>query len=104
MNMPAVGVSLRMPPELWARVNAIVEDGTYKDFSEATRKLIEAGLWVNDHKDDIQDPEKANKIIQEWNAKMNEKEILDIPKQFTDDQIRALEMAFELEKERRCKL
>jgi len=104
MKVPSATLSVRIPHELWEKIAQFVENGLAKDLSSAVRNLVESGLWLHEHKDDILDTEKTNKIIDEWNAKMNEKEILDLPKQFSDDQIRALEMAFDLEKERRCKL
>ena len=103
MKLPSVTLSVRIPQELWHKINEFAENGLAKDLSSAVRNLVESGLWLHEHKDDIRDTEKTNKIIDEWNAKMNEKEILDWPKQLSDDQIRAIEMAFDLEKERRCK-
>jgi len=103
LNPPSVSKSIRLSYELWERISEFVEDGSCKDFSEATRKLIETGLWLHDHKDDIQDPEKANKIIDEWNAKMNEKDILEWPKSLPDEKIKAAIMSLEMERERRNK-
>ena len=103
MSMPAVGISLRMPPERWARVNDFVEDKTCKDFSHALRQLVEGGLWLQEHKDDIHDPKLVQKFVSEWNASMNEKKIFDWTKQLSDSQINAVGMALGLEKERRVK-
>ena len=104
MSMPVVGVSLRMPPELWARVNALVEDKTCKDFSHALRELLEGGLWLQEHKDDVHDPKLVEKFVSEWNQNMNETKIFDWTQQLSDSQMKAIEMALELEKERRYKL
>ena len=104
MKLPSVTLSIRISHELWHRINEFVENSSMIDFSSGVRALIESGLWLDDHKEDICDPDKASKIITEWTSKINENEILDWPKQLSDDQIRAIEMAFDLEKERRCKL
>ena len=104
MKLPTATLSVRIPHELWVKLAHFVEEGLANDLSSAVRNLVESGLWLHEHEDDIRDTEKTNKIIDEWKAKMNEKEILDLPKQFSDDQIKALEMAFALEKERRYKL
>ena len=74
------------------------------DFSSGTRQLIDYGLWVDNHKENIQDPEKTSGIITEWAAKMNENEILEWPKELPDDQISAAMMSLQMEKERRHKL
>ena len=103
MKLPSVTLSIRISHELWHRINEFVENSSMIDFSSGVRALIESGLWLDDHKEDICDPDKASKIITEWTSKINENEILDWPKQLSDDQIRAIEMAFDLEKERRCK-
>lgn len=103
MNMPAVGVSLRMPPDLWEKVNALVESDDCRDFSHALRSLLEGGLWLQEHKDDIHDPELVQNFIKEWNSNMNEKKIFDWTKQLSDDQIRSVRMALDLEREGRYK-
>ncbi len=103
LNPPSVSKSIRLSYELWERISEFVENGSCKDFSEATRKLIGAGLWLHDHKDDIQDPEKVNKIIHEWNVKMNEKDIFDWVHQLPESQMIATFAALEMEKESRNK-
>ena len=103
MNMPAVGISLRMPQELWARVNTFVENRTCKDFSHALRELVEGGLWLQEHKDDVHEPKLIEKFVSEWNANMNETKIFDWTKRLSDSQIKAVGMALDLEKESRLK-
>jgi len=101
MNRPSATISLRISHELWEQVYSLFEAGLCNTFSDAARSLIEAGLWLHTHKNDIQDPKKSQKLVEEWNAKMNEKEIFDWTKQLTDSQKDAIRGALELEKEDR---
>ena len=104
MKLPSATLSVRIPQELWQKINEFVENGLAKDLSSAVRALIEAGFWLHEHKDDIHDPEQVQNFIKEWNLQMNEDKIFDWTEQLSENQMKAIEMAFDLEKERRYKL
>lgn len=101
MKEPSASISLRIPREQWTKINDLVCGRNYPDFSHAARSLIEAGLWLIEHKTDLEDPEKSQKLIEEYNSKLNEKELFDWVGQLTDLQIQGLQIAFDLEKEKR---
>lgn len=103
MKKPKTSLSFRITYEQWEKISEFVEKNGL-DFSSGARELIDHGLWLDSHKQDIQDPEKVGGIIKEWTAKMNENEILQWPLQLSDDQIKAAHMSLEMEKERRVNI
>ena len=103
MKEPSASISLRIPRDLWSKINNLVDDRSIPDFSHAARSLIEAGLWLIEHEKDLSDPEKSQKIIEEYNSKLNEKDVFDWVGQLSDNQIQGLEIAFELEKGKRIR-
>ena len=100
MNRPSATISFRVSQELWEKVNFLVQEGKCKNFSDALRSLIEGGLWLDAHKKELQDPKRIQQLIEEWNSKMNEKEIFDWVKQLPDSTKEGVGMALELEKTR----
>ncbi len=103
MKEPSVSKSIRITREQWTKINDLVDGKSIPDFSHAARSLIEAGLWLNEHKNDLTDPEKSQKLIEEYNSKLNENTLFDWVGQLTDNQIQGMQIAFELEKEKRFK-
>jgi len=103
MKEPSASISLRLPRELWIKINDLVDDRTIPDFSHAARSLIETGLWLIEHKNDLEDPEKSQKLIEEYNSKLKEEALFDWVGQLPDNQIEALKIAFDLEKEKRMR-
>ena len=103
MREPGVSISLRLSHELWTKINDLVDGRNCPDFSHVARSLIEAGLWLNEHKNDLTDPEKSQKFIEEYNSKLNEKDLFDWVSRLSDNQIQGMEIAFDLEKEKRFK-
>lgn len=101
MKEPTATISLRLSNELWHKIHDLVDGKSIPDLSHATRSLIEAGLWLNENKNDLRDPEKTKKIIEEYNSKLNEKDVFDWVGQLPDNQIQALQIAFQLEREKR---
>ena len=103
MKEPSASISLRISRELWIKIHDLIDGRNCPDFSHVARSLIEAGLWLHENKNDLTDPEKSQKLIGEYNSKMNEKDVFDWVGQLPDYQIQALQIAFELEKEKRFK-
>ena len=103
MKEPGVLISLRMPRELWSQINYLVESNENPDFSHAARSLIEAGLWLLEHKKDLTDPEKSQQVIEEYNSKIKEDTLFDWTAQLTDMQIEGMQDALEIEREKRIK-
>ena len=101
MKEPSASISLRIPRELWSKINELAGSRNCPDFSHAARSLIESGIWMIEHKSDLSDPEKSQKLIEEFNSKLNEKDVFDWVGQLTDLQIQGLQIAFKLEKEKR---
>ena len=103
LNEPSVSKTLRIPYEMWQSIQALVDSGVYSDFSEAIRRLVEGGMRLISIKDQIKDPEKVKELVQEWDAKMNENEILEWAKNLSDSKLKAVDMLIDLEKETRYK-
>ena len=103
MRERSVSISLRIPREQCSRIDNLVDGKKYPDFSHAARDLIEAGFWLFEHKKDLSDPKKSQKLIEEYNSKLNENYLFEWVKQLPDSQIQGIEIAFELEKEKRIK-
>ena len=76
-------------------------DGTFPDFSHGIRELAEGGYWLLKNKDKLQDKEIVKQFLDDWNSKMNEKNIFDWVKQLPDSQVEAVRAALEMERERR---
>ncbi len=98
---PSILKSLRFSREQWEKINDLVDGRNCPDFSHAARMLFEAGLWLHENKTDLEDPEKSQKLIQEYNSKMNEKDVFDWVAQLSDLKIQGLQITFDLEKEKR---
>ena len=104
MNVPGTSISLRISFELWTKIKNFAEKENSPDFSHAVRALIEAGLWLDEHKMDLSDPKKSQKIIEEYNEKSNEEHLFSWIGQLSDSQIEGMKIALELEKEKRITL
>ena len=101
MKEPWVSVSLRLSRELWSSINSLVESQQCTDFSQAMRNLMEGGLMLIEIKNDINDPEKVQELANSWNAEMNENQIFDWASKLSDNQMKAVEGAIEIEKDKR---
>lgn len=101
LKEPSASISLRISRELWDKINDLADDEGSPDFSSAARSLIEAGLWLFEHKKDFTDPEKSQKLIEEYNSKLLDKAVLDWMEQLSDTQIQGIQSALEMEKEKR---
>ena len=103
MIEPSTTISLRMSIELWTKISNLVNGKDCPNFSHAARSLIQAGLWLNEHKNDLTNPETSQKFIEEYNSKTNENNLFAWTGQLTDIQIQGMQSALELEKEKRIK-
>lgn len=101
MKEPWVSVSLRLSRELWTSIYSLVESQQCTDFSQAMRNLMEGGLMLIEIKNDINNPQKVQELANSWNTKMNEKEIFDWASNLSDNEMKAVHGAIELEKEKR---
>ncbi len=102
-KLPSLSISLRLSHDLWTEINQLVENGVFNNISDAIRSLAEGGLWLHKNKDSLQNQEFVKDIFEKWNSKMNEKGIFEWTSQLTSDQLDAIKMALDLEKEKRCK-
>ncbi len=100
-RLPYASISLRIPQDLLIKVRHLVETGLCRDNSSAIRSLIEGGLLLHDYKNSIQDPDIVRKLGEEWESKMNEKEIFGWAKNLKDQQITAVKMVLEMEEDSR---
>ena len=101
LKEPGTSISLRLSRELWSELNQKLVSGKFSNLSEAIRELVKLGLWMYNKKENFQDDGKVQEIMAEYNSKINEKAILDWPKELTDSQIDAVVMSFSMEKEKR---
>ncbi len=104
MKLPSATLSVRIPQELWQRINEFVENGATKDLSSAVRVLIEGGLKLKEIKNVVDNPKRVQELANQWNVKMNEKDIFSWAKNLSDQEMAAVQGAIELEKESRNKL
>ncbi len=104
MKLPSATLSVRIPQELWQRINEFVENKVAKDLSSAVRVLIEGGLKLMEIKNVIDNPKRVQELANQWNVKMNEKDIFSWAKNLSDQEMAAVQGAIELEKESRNKL
>ena len=101
MKEPSASISIRFPREQWKKINDFVENGESPDFSHAARSLIDAGLWLHEHKNELTDTKKSQQIIEEYNSKLNNDTVFDWLATLSDTKIQGFLMAIELEKEKR---
>ena len=104
MTAPSATLSVRIPHELWLKINEFVENKVAKDLSSAVRVLIEGGLKLMEIKNEIDDPKRVQELANKWNTKMNENDIFAWTKNLSDQEMIAVQGAIELEKESRNKL
>jgi len=104
MTAPSATLSVRIPHELWLKINEFVENKVAKDLSSAVRVLIEGGLKLKEIKNEIDDPIRVQELANQWNTKMNENDIFSWTKNLSDQEMIAVQGAIELEKESRNKL
>ena len=98
MKLPSATLSVRIPQELWQRINEFVENGIAKDFSSAVRVLIEGGLKLMEIKNEIDNPVRVQELASQWNTKMNEKDIFSWAKNLSDQEMAAVQFDIDLEK------
>ena len=101
MKNPSVSKSVRLPFELWQKLQDLVEQEVFTDFSDAARELIEGGLKLIEIKNDINNPQKVQELVNSWNTKMNEQKIFDWVSNLSENEMKAVQGAMELEKEKR---
>ncbi len=104
MKAPSATLSVRIPHELWLKINEFVENKVAKDLSSAVRILIEGGLKLMEIKNEIDNPVRVQELANQWNTKMNENDIFSWTKNLSDQEMIAVQGAIELEKESRNKL
>jgi len=104
VKLPSATLSVRIPQELWHKINEFVENGKVKDLSNGVRVLIEGGLKLMEIKNEIDDPKRVQELANQWNVKMNENDIFAWAKNLSDQKMIAVQGAIELEKELRNKL
>jgi len=98
---PSILKSLRFSRELWEQIIEFEESENCNDFSDAVRKLIDEGLWLENHKKQLQDPQQNQKVIDEYNQKLKDESALDWLDTMTKLQIEGLESAINLVKEKK---
>ena len=101
MKEPTATISLRLTNELWHKIHDLVDGKSIPDLSHAVRSLIEAGLWLLEHKNELTDPEKSQKLIEEYNSNVEEQNLFSWIGQLSDIQIQGMQSALELEREKR---
>ena len=101
MKEPSASISLRISRELWIKIHDLIDGRNCPDFSHVARSLIEAGLWLHENKSDLEDPEKTQKVIADYNSKTNERNLFSWVGQLSDIQIQGMQSALELEREKR---
>ena len=104
MKAPSATLSVRIPHELWLKINELVENKVAKDLSSAVRILIEGGLKLMEIKNEIDNPVRVQELANQWKTKMNENDIFSWTKNLSDQEMIAVQGAIELEKESRNKL
>jgi len=98
---PSILKSLRFSRELWERIVEYGRSENCKDFSDTVRILIDSGLWLENHKKQLQDPQKNQEVIDELNQKMQDGTITDWLSTQTKLQLEGLDAAIQLEKEKK---
>jgi len=101
MTFPSVSKTVRISFALWEKIQNSVVDGTFPDFSSAIRALVEGGLKLMEIKDKVDNPDEVKRLADDWNSKMNENHIFEWAKQLSDDKMKAVYQALDLEKENR---
>lgn len=101
MKLPSVSKSVRLPSELWQKLEDLVEQNAFVDFSDAVRELIDGGLKLIEIKSEINNPDKVRELAESWDSRMNEKNIFDWVHRLSDNQMKAVQGAIDLEKEKR---
>ncbi len=64
---------------------------------------MELGLWLHGNKNLLENQEFVKKIIEEYNSNLNENSIFEWVHQLSDEKIKAVVMALELEHDERNK-
>ena len=103
MKLPTATLSIRITHELWEKLAQFVDNGFAKDLSSAVRTLIEGGFKLVEIKNEINDPKRVQELANQWNSKMNENDIFGWTKNLSDQQMKAVQGALELENEQRNK-
>jgi len=101
LKIPSVSKSVRLPFELYQKLGDLVEQNAFVDFSDAVRELIDGGLKLIEIKNEINNPDKVRELAESWDSRMNEKNIFDWVSSLSDNQMKAVQGAIDLEKEKR---
>jgi len=103
LKLPTASISVRIPHELWEKLAKFVDDELAKDLSSAVRTLIEGGFKLIEIKNEIDDPDRARELAEQWDSKMNENDIFEWAKNLPEHKMRAVRGAIEFENEQRYK-
>ena len=103
LKEPYISISLRMPRQMWEKIGELAEKKVGRDFSDTARTMIEGGIWLYENKQTLNDPEKMKLNIEEYNKRLDEKNSLGWLGQLSDQQLEGLQMANEMEREKRAK-
>lgn len=103
MKLPSTVLSVRVPHELWEKLAKFVDNGLAKDLSSAVRSLIEGGFKLAEIKNEIDNPGRVRELADQWDSKMNENDIFGWAKNLSDNQMKAIQGAIDLENEQRNK-
>ena len=103
LSEPFVSISLRMPRQMWVKIDKLVEQKAGRDFSDTIRNMVDVGIWMYENKKTLKDPEKMKTKIEEFNKRLDEKNSMGWFAQLSDQQLEGIKMAYELEREKRMK-
>jgi len=92
---------LRLPIHELAHYQKLVYE---KKFSSVNKAIIECGCYgriLLSYKDVLDDPQRLKEFFEKMNANLNEKRIFEWVRTLTDDQMRGIYQAINMEQEKR---
>lgn len=98
MNKPQIPISIRIPSELWDKIDNYYKVAKRRDFSDGVRSLIDVGLWVFENKDKLDDSAKMAEFETKMNKNLNENQIFGWIKSLESGKINAISMAIDMKK------
>ena len=96
-------VSTRLPDTVMDKIDKHIEDGNFKNLSNAIAKCAEIGIQVFEYQEMMKDPAKAAEFTKKMQEILKEDQLIEWSQTLTSGQLDGFIMLLRMEKDNRVK-
>ena len=97
-NLP---ITVRIPLKILDQIEILMKRTNSKTYSDFIRKACETFILLEQYRPNLENEQSRKEFAQKYKEKLNEDEILLLPKSLKDNEIEALRGSLDLEREKR---